>query len=198
MLNIQDLSRPGIEPFSLDLKEGECTSLSGPSGAGKTLLLRAIADLDPNQGSVVLDQKNRDDFTAPEWRQSVGYLASDSGWWRDDVGLHFPDHEQAAALLPSLGIEPDALNWQVARLSTGERQRLALARLLLISPSVMLLDEPTSGLDPDAVTLVEDLLKQRLAEGVSILLVTHTAEQAKRLASRHLSIKAGLVSEQAI
>ena len=198
MLNIQELSRPGIEPFSLALKEGECASLSGPSGAGKTLLLRAIADLDPNQGSVFLDQKNRNDFAAPDWRRSVCYLAPESGWWADDVKIHFPNPEQAVDLFQELGLTADALNWQVSRLSTGERQRLALARLLLIAPSVMLLDEPTSGLDPDSVTLVENILKQRLAAGSTILMVTHAAEQAKRLATRHLSINAGLVSEQAI
>ena len=85
MLKIQDLHRPGINPFSLDLDDGECIAISGPSGAGKTLLLRAIADLDPNQGSVFLGQKNRDAFPAPEWRRRVGYLASESGWWADGV-----------------------------------------------------------------------------------------------------------------
>ena len=197
MLSIQGLNRPGIKPFSLDLNGGECVALTGPSGAGKTLLLRAIADLDVNQGSVFLDQVNRTDFTAPEWRRAVGYLAPESGWWADDVGVHFPDHERASALLPELGIMPDALNWQVARLSTGERQRLALARLLLISPSVMLLDEPTSGLDPESMVMVEKILSQRLAGGTSILLVTHAADQARRLAVRRLQMTAGVVSEEA-
>ena len=195
MLKIQDLHRPGINPFSLDLDDGECIAISGPSGAGKTLLLRAIADLDPNQGSVFLGQKNRDAFPAPEWRRRVGYLASESGWWADGIGAHFPSHERAGALLPELGIPADALGWQVARLSTGERQRLALARLLLGAPAVMLLDEPTSGLDPDSGAMVEEILSQRLAAGKSLLLVTHAAEQAKHLAHRRLSIKAGTVSE---
>ncbi len=197
MLSIQGLNRPGIKPFSLDLNGGECVALTGPSGAGKTLLLRAIADLDVNQGSVFLDQVNRNEFTAPEWRRAIGYLAPESGWWADDVGVHFPDHERAGALLPELGIMPDALNWQVARLSTGERQRLALARLLLISPSVMLLDEPTSGLDSDSMAMVEKILSQQLAGGTSILLVTHAVDQARRLAVRRLQMTAGVVSEEA-
>jgi putative ABC transport system ATP-binding protein len=195
VLKIQDLQRPGVNPFSLDLAAGECVSLSGPSGAGKSLLLRAIADLDPNQGSVFLEQKNRDDFQAPDWRRRIGYLASESGWWADHVGAHFPGGEAAARLLSELGFQPEALGWQVARLSTGERQRLAFARLLLVAPSVLLLDEPTSGLDPDAVAMVEKILTQRLAAGSAILLVTHAAEQAGRLAHRRIRMTAGTVSE---
>jgi ABC-type multidrug transport system ATPase subunit len=59
----------------------------------------------------------------------------------------------------------------------------------------MLLDEPTSGLDANAAAQIEAILNQRLAAGAAILLITHTADQAKRLASRHLAINAGLVSE---
>lgn len=198
MLKIQNLHRPGLHPFSLQIEAGECIALSGPSGAGKSLLLRAIADLDPNQGEVSLSGASRDDFAAPEWRRRVGYLASESGWWADGVGVHFTDHEQAAALLAKLGIARGALGWQVGRLSTGERQRLALARLLVGAPDVMLLDEPTSGLDPDAMAMVEEILTKRLAVGASILLVTHAAEQAGRLATRRLSINAGRVAEEAL
>jgi len=198
VLSIQGLNRPGIQPFSLDLNVGECIALTGPSGSGKTLLLRAISDLDPNQGSVFLNRVNRNSFTAPEWRRTVGYLASETGWWADDVGAHFPNHEHAAAQLSELGIIPDALNWQVARLSTGERQRLALARLLLVRPSVMLLDEPTSGLDPDSEALVEKILCQRLALETSIILVTHSTDQASRLAVRYLKMVAGVASEETI
>ena len=198
MLSIQGLNRPGIQPFNLDLNVGECIALTGPSGSGKTLLLRAISDLDPNQGLVFLNRVNRNNFTAPEWRRAVGYLPSETGWWADDVGAHFPDHERAAAQLSELGIIPDALNWQVARLSTGERQRLALARLLLVRPSVMLLDEPTSGLDPDSEALVETILCQRLALETSIILVTHSTDQANRLAVRYLKMVAGVVSEETV
>ena len=146
MLKIEALQRPGLHPFSLQIE------------AGKSLLLRAIADLDPNRGKVSLAGTSRDEFTAPEWHRRVGYLASESGWWADNVGVHFYDHASAADLLPKLGISADALGWQVGRLSTGESQRPALTRLLLGAPDVMLLDEPTSGLDPDAVAMAEDVL----------------------------------------
>ena len=197
MLSINALTRPGIAPFSLDLDDGGCITLTGASGSGKTLLLRAIADLDPNQGDVFLDQVNRRDFAAPLWRSKVCYLASEAGWWADDVGRHFPDQGPAAALLEKLGFIGDTLNWRVDRLSTGERQRLALARTLLINSDVMLLDEPTSALDPDSTAMVEEILKDRLHQGTSILLVTHDSGQATRLAGKRLRMSHGDVTEDA-
>ena len=195
MLNIKGLSRPGIMPFSLDLADGECVALMGASGAGKTLLLRAIADLDPNQGEVFLNQVNRQDMAPAEWRRRVGYLAGEAGWWADDVGRHFPDVEAATALFIELGFTADALNWQVARLSTGERQRLSLARALLTEPVIMLLDEPTSGLDQDSTAMVEGILARRLAAGTSILFVTHDPVQADRMSTKRLHMTAGDVTE---
>ena len=195
VLEVQGLTRPGIEPFSLRLDAGECVALSGPSGAGKTLLLRAVADLDPSVGAVSLDGVSREAMPAPEWRRRVCYLAPEAGWWADGVAAHFPNRAGALALLPALGLAVAALDWQVARLSTGERQRLALARLLLLEPRVMLLDEPTSGLDPDTTAMVEGVLRRRLGDGAAIVLVTHAADQARRLARRHFRIDAGRVRE---
>jgi putative ABC transport system ATP-binding protein len=196
MLTIRQLSRSGLAAFNLDVADGECVALSGPSGAGKTILLRAIADLDVNQGSVSLDGVAREAIDAPQWRRKVCYLPAEAGWWADVVGAHFPDRGAAAALLPDLGLTPEALDWSVSRLSTGERQRLALARLLLLNPRVMLLDEPTSGLDPAAEARVEAILHARLQQGISILLVTHSPEQASRMARRRLMVEHGRVGEE--
>lgn len=195
MLTIRQLSRPGLSPFDLNLADGECVALSGPSGAGKTILLRAIADLDLNQGSVCLDGIDRETMAAPQWRRKVCFLPATAGWWAETVGEHFPDHTAAAALLADLNLPSEALDWPVSRLSTGEAQRLALARLLLLAPRVMLLDEPTSGLDREAVKRVEAILQARLKQGASILLVTHATEQAQRLAERRFTIDHGRVAE---
>ncbi len=169
----------------------------GPSGGGKTLTLRAVADLDPNEGEVFLDGKERGRFPAPDWRRRAIYVPADSGWWTDRVGDHFHDRETAAAFLPRLLLTKDALSWEVSRLSTGERQRLALARALLLDPPVLLLDEPTSGLDEGAAHAVEDELQERLRGGTSILMVTHSREQARRVASALLNIGGGRVREEA-
>ena len=134
MLRIRGLTRAGLGPVDLDLEAGACAALAGPSGAGKSLLLRAISDLDPNDGQVSLDGTSRSSMPAPEWRRKVGYLAAESGWWEDTVGLHFSDAEGAAPLLSGLGLDPEALGWPIERLSTGEKQRLALARLLELEP----------------------------------------------------------------
>lgn len=197
MLNIRGLSRSGLKPFDFDLADGECVAVRGPSGAGKTILLRAIADLDPNHGTVSLDGSSRDSIPAPQWRRSVCYLPAEAGWWADAVAAHFPDRQAALDLLPDLNLGAEVLGRQVSRLSTGERQRLALARLLLIAPRVMLLDEPTSGLDPDSTLLVEAILRERLDDGVSILLVTHARDQARRLAVRGMLVDDGRVVEAA-
>lgn len=171
-------------------------ALSGPSGSGKTLVLRAIADLDPVAGAVALEDQPREAIGAPEWRRRVCYLAAEPGWWADRVAAHFPiDGDDAITpLLDSLGLAHGLLGQSVATASTGERQRLALIRLLLLDPSVMLLDEPTSGLDGDAAERVEAILGARLAGGCAILLVTHDPALAERLAHRRLAIHDGMLS----
>jgi ABC-type multidrug transport system ATPase subunit len=134
-------------------------------------------------------------MTAPLWRRLVGYLPAESGWWADRVGAHFAAPADAAPIIEALGLPAEALDWPVAQLSTGERQRLALARLLASEPRVLLLDEPTSGLDEAATGRVEALLAQRLAAGCALLISTHDRDQAKRLARRCLHVDHGSVSE---
>lgn len=195
MLSVEGLHRPGLAPVVLRIAGGECVGLSGPSGAGKTLLLRAIADLDPNTGDVSCAGQARAQLPAPAWRRRVAYLAANAGWWGEVVGEHFEASPGVVGLLAQLGLAEAALKWPVARLSTGERQRLALLRTLALEPAVLLLDEPTSGLDPEAVADVEGLLRQRLAAGVAILLVSHSVEQIGRLAGRCLRLEAGVLQE---
>ena len=195
MLTIRGLTRPGLEPFDLELAAGEAVAVLGASGSGKSIMLRAIADLDPNDGIVALGTRTRNGMAAPEWRRLVTYLAAESGWWGEKVSSHFDDPAAGQSLFPALKLANDAMNWDVPRLSTGERQRLALARVLTLTPQIMLLDEPTSGLDAETVRAVEAVLQERLEAGAGMLFVTHDEDQARRLARRCLRLSAGCVTE---
>ena len=176
-------------PFDLDVAAGECVAVTGPSGSGKSLLLRLIADLDPGEGEAFLDGRARASFPAPAWRRRVAYAAAEPGWWAEGVAAHFSDLAAAKALAGELGLAPALLDGPVRRLSTGERQRLALVRTLLADPAVLLLDEPTAALDADSVARTERLLRARLASGVAIVLVTHDAALAARLADRRFAMR---------
>lgn len=190
-LSIHDLKSPLAGPFTLDLTAGACVAVSGPSGAGKSLFLRMIADLDPNTGEVRLDGTPRARFSGPEWRRKVPYVAADSGWWADAVRDHFAPgtHESAKALAERFALDPELFGGPVLRLSTGERQRLAIIRALVLDPPVLLLDEPTAPLDPDSTARVETELKARLEAGLALVIVSHEAAQAKRLAAQRIRIR---------
>ena len=196
MLQITDLRTPLIGPISLSVAPGECVALLGPSGAGKSLFLRAIADLDPNDGRVSLDGRDRDGMPAYEWRRLVALVPAESGWWADRVGAHFNPRFDFAALLAAVGL-PEALGWEVGRLSTGERQRLGLVRALGEEPRALLLDEPTAALDQAATAQVERLISAECARGAPVLMVTHDAAQAARLAARSFRIKQGRLQPMA-
>lgn len=197
MLSVKNLERPGIGPLSFELGDGECLAVRGASGSGKSLLLRALADLDPNRGDVRLDGQSRESVSAPEWRRRVTYLPAEPGWWAETVGAHFEDWQAARPLVEAMGLPTEARDWPVLRLSTGERQRLGLVRVLLLNPRVLLLDEPTSGLDPEATDAVETLLAERLRQGAAVLWVTHDRQQARRVAERVLEVRDGQVEEAA-
>jgi phosphate-transporting ATPase len=197
MLTVRRLVRPGLHAVSFEVNAGECLAVRGPSGSGKTLLLRAIADLDPNQGEITLNGKRRESLWGPIWRRRVVYLPATSGWWSERVGDHFMDWAKATPLLEFLGFSVAVCEWSVQRLSTGERQRLALVRALVLEPQVLLLDEPTSGLDAEMTLAVEQLVQQRLQMGTGVIWVTHDITQARRLAKRCLFFQAGHVQEGA-
>lgn len=195
MLRVHALRSPLFGPVDIAVAEGECVAVMGPSGAGKSLLLRAIADLDPNDGEVALNGAERNSMPAYTWRRRVALVPAESGWWADTVGEHFIAGTADPALLEKLGFGAEALDWTVARLSSGERQRLALVRALSIKPSALLLDEPTASLDADATHRVEALVRELLGAGLPILLVTHDPRQAKRLATRTLRIAGGQLTD---
>ncbi len=185
-----------LQPLTFTVGAAECVCLSGPSGAGKSILLRAIADLIPHAGDARLDDRWCSRMTPTEWRRQVGYLPAESFWWSDRVGDHFAD--PAAVEFDALGFGSEVLDWEIGRLSTGERQRLALLRLLANRPRALLLDEPTASLDPDNVLRVESLLSRyREQHRAPVLWVSHDTAQRARLAHRVLHLDGGRLVEAA-
>jgi putative ABC transport system ATP-binding protein len=176
-----------IGPCDLQVEAGGVVAVSGPSGAGKTLLLRLIADLDASEGTILLDGIDKDRLAPTEWRRRVSYVAAEAGWWEAKAIDHFSHSgaEAARCIAAELGVTASELTAPVARLSTGEKQRLALVRALINKPRVLLLDEPTGALDPTSTQLVEARLRALAAEGTSILLITHELEQVCRLQATH-------------
>jgi len=197
-LRLIGLRPRGLEPVDLRIATGELVLLSDPSGSGKSLLLRAVADLDPHPGEVLIDDIPRSAISAPEWRRRVGLLPAESHWWGDRVGDHFYDPGSRAGkidaeitdLLSRLDFSADVLGWSVSRLSTGERQRLALARLIVNRPEALLLDEATANLDPLSRDRVEAIVRDyRQDRAAAVLWVSHDLEQRRRLAGRSLVIR---------
>ena len=180
-LNLQNFQVLNLNPIDLQIADGSCVSLAGPSGCGKSLLLRAIADLDPHQGEATVDELHQSATPAPRWRSLVGLLPAESHWWGRYLSEHFsPDSKTH---LVRLGFPESCLDWEITRLSSGERQRLALARLLAIQPRVLLLDEPTANLDQENSLRVEALVAAYLqTQNAAALWVSHDPEQRRRVA----------------
>ncbi len=187
-LRVEGLKSALAGPFTLEVAPGQVLAISGASGAGKSLFLRMVADLDPNEGEVSLAGVSRASLVAHQWRRRIPYVAAESGWWAQDVHDHFAQDqlERARALAERLGVDLAAFDGQVDRLSTGERQRLALVRAFIIDSPALLLDEPTGPLDPVSVHKVEEVLLERLAAGVVVVLVSHDPAQGARLGATRM------------
>ncbi|MET0067385.1 MAG: ATP-binding cassette domain-containing protein [Candidatus Thiodiazotropha sp.] len=189
-LTLKQFQSPLLAPIDLHLAAADCLAISGPSGSGKSRLLRALADLDPAQGEIRLDGRERAQFSGPEWRRKVGLLTAESGWWSERVGDHFERLDES--LFQQLDLALKCLDWEVSHLSSGERQRLSLIRLLAQQPQVLLLDEPTANLDQRNTERVEALIGEwRLAHQAAVLWVSHDAQQRTRIASQSWLISAG-------
>ena len=189
--NLQS-SVPGIavqhlQALDITLPAMEITVLNGKSGSGKSLLLRAIADLDPSTGEVFLGNQSRLSMKAHEWRKKVCYVATESSWWFETVGEHFQNSN--TDYLKQMGFEVDVLRWNISRLSSGEKQRLALARAFSRSPEVLLLDEPTASLDESRTLLVEEAVNDYAKNMYApVLWVSHDRRQLERIAQRAVQI----------
>ena len=190
MLKVRNLKVHGLDPISFELRGGDVLAVRGPSGSGKSLLLRAIADLDETGGSIAFNQLDKNDKTG-NWRQRVRYLAAESGWWLEHVAQHFSDLTAAKTLGKELALDNKLFDSPVAHLSSGERQRMAFIRAIEDKPAVLLLDEPTSALDEGAAKLMEQKIIALQKSDIVLIIVTHSNEQASRLATHILRIKDG-------
>ena len=180
--------------LSLRVEPGEIVVIQGPSGVGKTLLLRMLADLDPHDAELSVGAGALWELGSTEWRRRVRHVAQDApvhsgapvDWWarvsalKSLAGVALGD---PVTLSGRWGLEAAAWQRPWAQLSGGERQRIALACGIASQPDVLLLDEPTSALDPDGVAAVEADLAGR-----TVLLVTHDREQPRRLGARILEL----------
>lgn len=193
MLKIDRLALPGLPAISFEVAASECVAIEGPSGAGKTRLLRAIADLDPASGYVYLEGAERGELAGNIWRRRVRYAAAEPAWWADTPRRHISspaDMQRFERLAASLGLDRALLDRPIAQLSTGERLRFGLARACADEPAALLLDEPTGALDQQAVALAEEAIRFQLLSRRAVILVSHDAGQIARLAHKRLLLAA--------
>lgn len=187
-LLLDQVSVGTLAGVSMAVPAGRVVCVSGPSGSGKSRLLRAVADLEPHGGEISLNGTSQGAVPAHQWRRQVVMVPADSQWWFDEVSAHFP--EGAGERLPAaLGFPADVMGWSVSRLSSGERQRLALWRALALVPQALLLDEPTANLDGDSTINIENwLLDEIHRRQIAVFWVAHDPAQIHRVADAHYRI----------
>jgi putative ABC transport system ATP-binding protein len=189
---------------SFELLAGDCMGLVAPSGAGKTLLMRNLAWLDPvYQGAIWFLGKTPTEWSPPIYRSRVMYLPQRAiafeGAVQDNLSQPFAlgiyhqrrfDADIILTWLEQLGRGPEFLTRPGPRLSGGEAQIMALLRALQLDPQVLLLDEPTASLDAATTTQVEALLYTWLQHPHrACILTSHDSEQIRRTTTRQLNLK---------
>ena len=192
-----------VNDLSFEAKAGEIFAILGPNGAGKTTTLRMLSTiLRPTEGYAVV--AGFDVMKEPEKvRFRIGYLPSESGLYHrltpKELVMFFgrvsglDSHEvkkRMDELFESLGITEFA-NTKIEKLSTGMKQKVAVARTIIHNPPVLILDEPTQGLDVVASRVVENFILNAKREGKCVILSTHIMEEAEYLADKILVINKG-------
>lgn len=192
-----------VNDISYSFKKNRIYTIIGPSGAGKSSLLRLINRLDePTRGKVLFHGKEHCDYQPGELRQKIGYLFQTphlfEGTVRDNL-LYASDKltdDHIKFLTNQAQIRPEQIDRPTTNLSVGEKQRVAIARLLATCPEVILLDEPTSALDPSYTEAIEQLIVDIVPKGdLTAIVVTHHPEQALRIGQEALLMVGGKLVE---
>lgn len=202
-VSINNKPRNIVDNFSFQFQQGESYLIIGPSGAGKSSLLRLFNRLDePTAGTIRFHDKDQCDYSPCKLRRSVGYLFQTPHLFDGTIAdnIRYADRELSDDDLKSLTdmvhLRRDLVASNTSRLSVGEQQRVALARLLAMSPEVILLDEPTSSLDPSHTAAIEELIGEiRRKHSVTVILVSHDPAQALRIGGDALLMVDGRLIE---
>ena len=196
---------PVLKDVSLDVPAGELLVVIGPSGSGKSSLLRCVNRLNEiDSGTIQLDGGSIYDLPVTELRREVGMMfqktAAFEGTVADNIAFgarlqgEALSRQQILDLMAQASLETELADKPADSLSGGQEQRLAIARALALNPSLLLLDEPTSSLDPIATNHVEDsLMRLRRHSDLTMIWVSHSIEQARRIGSRVLLLDGGRV-----
>ena len=178
-----------LDDISLDIKKGDVVGIIGPSGTGKSTLLRCVNRLEtPERGTVTIGDKTID--LSEKKPKDLLYLRQNTGM----VFQRFNLFEKKTALEKLVGMAPWA-NHYPKHLSGGQQQRVALARALAMKPQILLLDEPTSALDPELVGEVLDVIRKVAAQGYTMLLVSHEMNFIRHVSNRVIFLDKGHVVE---
>lgn len=195
---------------SLKLGSKKITAISGPSGGGKTTLLRLLINfISPDSGEILYKDKPLESYSPEVIRKKIKMLGQQPIMFGEtiqeefEIALNFAninehniDHYKE--LLEIVRVDKK-LSDKSSELSGGEKQRLALARLLLLKPEILLLDEPTASLDKDNQKHILDFLSEYTkTNGSKIIMVTHSPELTKDIAQEQIIISNGKVQEGAV
>ena len=195
-----------LEEISLSIEKGEHLTITGPSGSGKSSLLKVLAGLvSPSSGRLFYQGQDLEDLDPVSYRREVSYCFQQPVLFgqtvRDNMAFPFEirqilfDQKTVLAALARLDLGPEFLEKPIKELSGGEKQRVALVRNLLFEPKVLLLDEVSSGLDEKTKTLLRTFLTDLHQAGVTLIEVTHDQREIET-AGRLLTIVEGRLAHE--